>query len=211
MVWPVIKRTLFPISRLFIRHHTGLEHLPKPPFILAANHESYLDPFLILSLVVPKINKKIHYIVMKGRFWDFFGDRLSREWAACVPVDEGKKKAVKELEKVLKKGSCVGIFPGGARSLDGNLTKGKTGAVRLALNANVPIVPVGIIGAYEIAPKNQLIPKLKRCELKFGKPIYLKKPKKITHALLRKHTTTLMKTIAKLIGKKYKPNESKKN
>ncbi len=205
MVYPILKLTLFPTMRLFIRKYSGLDNLPDPPFILAANHASYLDPFLILSLVIPKIDTKVHYIVMKGRFWNLFGDYISRKWAACIPVDEGKKKAVKELGKVLKKGDCVGIFPGGARSLDGYMTKGKTGAIRLAFDANVPIVPVGIIGAYEIAPKEQLIPKLKRCELKFGKPIYFKKPKKVIHAILRKNTTYLMKKIAKLVGMKYKP------
>jgi len=205
MVFPILKITLFPVTRLFIRKYSGLENLPSPPFILAANHGSYLDPFLMSAVVVPKIDKKIHYLAMKGRFWNFFGDHISREWAACVPVDEGKKKALDDLTKCLKKGNIVGIFPGGARTLDGHLTRGKTGAVRLALNANVPIVPVGILGAYKIAPRDKLIPRLKRCELKFGKPIYYKKPKKITHALLRTHTTHLMKTIAKMIGKKYNP------
>ena len=202
MNYPFADKTFFAFFRLFIRKAEGLGNLPKAPYILAANHDSYLDPLLVASAVCKKMEKPLHYLAMKGRFWNLFGDHISRKWAGCVPLDEGKKKAVKELTRLLKKGDTVGIFPGGPRSLDGNLTRGKTGAVRLALAADAPIVPVGIIGSYEIASREKLIPNFKRCEIKFGKPIYYKK-QKITKKLLRKLTNELMEEIAKLINKKY--------
>ena len=205
MKYPFTSLTIFPLLRLFVRKTIGFENLPKPPFILAANHDSYLDPMLIIAVVVPKVDKQVHYLAMKGRFWDFFGDKIARNWAGCVPLDEGKEKALKELMRLLRKGDVVGIFPGGPRSPDGNLTKGKTGAVRMALAAHCPVVPVGLIGTYDISPRDQIIPRLKRCEMRFGKPIYFNKyyNKKITNGTLHTLTHNLMKEIAKLINKKY--------
>lgn len=205
MIYPFADKTFFALVRLFIRKVDGINNLPKAPFILAANHDSYLDPLLIGSVVVPKIGKQMHYLAMKGRFWNIFGDFISRKWAGCVPFDEGKKKAIKELIRLLKKGDMVGIFPGGPRSADGNLTRGKTGAVRLALAAKAPIVPLGLIGTYGIASGEKLIPRFKRADMKFGKPIFYDKyyNKKITKKLLRNLTNSLMEEIAKLINKKY--------
>ena len=205
MIYPFANIILFSLFMLFVRKFHNIELLPKPPFIIAANHDSYLDPLVLGPIVVKKTNKHIHFLAMKGRFWDMFGDRISRRWAGCVPLDEGKEKAIDELIRLLKKGDTVGIFPGGPRSLDGNLNKGKTGALRLALAAKCPIVPVGIIGAYDIAPGDRILPRLKRCEIKFGKPIYYDKyhNKKITKSLLRKLTDDLMEDIAKLANKKY--------
>ncbi|MFH2028837.1 MAG: lysophospholipid acyltransferase family protein [Nanoarchaeota archaeon] len=205
MIYPFADFFLGSLVRLFIRKVHGMENLPKPPFILAANHESYLDPFLIIATVTPKLNKQIHYLAMKGRFWNKFGEIISRKWAGCVPLDEGKDKAMAELISLLKKGEIIGIFPGGPRSLDGNLTKGKTGAVRLALAAKVPIIPIGLKGTYDIAPKDKIIPNLKRCELFFGKPIYYTRyyKKKLSNRSLHKLTDGLMRQIGKLINKKY--------
>jgi 1-acyl-sn-glycerol-3-phosphate acyltransferase len=149
-VHPILNATLGTFLRLFIRKIHGLKNVPaEGPFIVAANHDSYLDPFLIDASLYSKINQKIHWLAMMGRFWKFFGDKIAHDWIGCVPLDQGKKKALKELELFLKKGENVGIFPGGPRSLDGSLTRGRTGAARLALGARVPVIPVGLIGTYD--------------------------------------------------------------
>ncbi len=203
MVYPVLKLTLWPLLRLFLRKVQGLENLPSPPFVIAANHDSYLDPFFIGSVVIPKLDRKVHFLAMKGRFWDKFGDNICRNWAGCIPLDEGKEKALEDLTALLRKGEIVALFPGGSRSLDGKLKKGRTGAVRLALAADVPLVPVGIKGAFAIAPHDQLIPNLKRAEIKFGRPIYLENGR-VSRKLLRSHTDDLMRRIGSLIGEKYR-------
>jgi 1-acyl-sn-glycerol-3-phosphate acyltransferase len=198
----------FRLGGLFVRKVYGIENLPKSGgFILAANHDSYLDPFIIMASLISSINHRVHWLAMKGRFWDFFGDRISRNWSGCVPLDEGKEKALKELTEFLKKGDSVGIFPGGPRSPDGNLTKGKTGISRLVLGAKVPVIPVGLIGTYEIAPKERLIPRLKRADVKIGKPMYFKKyyNKKVTKKILIEIVDEVMKEIARLTKKRYNP------
>ena len=107
----------------------------------------------------------------------------------------------------------MGIFPEGKRSLDGKIQKGKTGVVRIALGGRVPIIPMGITGAFEIMPIGKGIPKLKKSvKLKIGKPIYLDKyyKRKITKKLLRNITDEVMKEIAKLSGQRYNSRQGYK-
>lgn len=205
MVYPISKKILFAPLKLFLKKIEGMENIPKKgSFVLASNHESYLDPFLLDSIIIPLLNKKIHFLAAKGRFWDLWGDRIAKGWAGCVCLDEGKEKAFKELASLLKEGEIVGIFTS-PKSMDGSLKKGKTGVVRVALKARVPILPMGIIGTFNIAPRNKLIPRLKRAELHIGKPIYLDKyyKQKINESLLRRLTDDLMEVISELTGKPY--------
>lgn len=205
MIYPLPLIFIFKLANLFVRSIKGLWNVPKEPFIVASNHESYLDPFIVTGTLLPRLNKKVNWLAMKGRFWKIFGDRISRGWAGCVPLNGGKKRALNELTSLLKKGELVGIFPGGPRSLDGNLTEGKTGISRLVLGAKVPVIPMGLIGTYEIAPRERIIPKLKRADVKIGKPIYFDKyyNKKVTEKLLKEMVDKVMKEIARLTKKRY--------
>jgi len=204
MISEILRSIAFIFIGPFIKRTDGKKNIPKKgPFIIVANHNSYLDPFIIYKVVYPHINQKIHFLAMKGRFWDKFGDKISRG-VGCIPLDEGKEKALNEMESLLNQGKVVALFPGGPRSLDGSLPKGRTGAVRLALATNALILPIGIIGAYEIAPRDNLIPKLKRCEVKIGKPISIKTKKEITKRLLHHLTDKMMMEITKLSKEDYK-------
>ncbi|MFH0868008.1 MAG: lysophospholipid acyltransferase family protein [Candidatus Woesearchaeota archaeon] len=206
MVYPIFKRTLLPLVRLFLKDIWGIENIPKNgPFIITSNHESYLDPFLIGSIIIPLKNKKIHFFAKKGRFWDLFGNAISRKWAGCVCADEGTERAFQELLSLLKQKEIAAVFIEGQRSLDGKLLKGKTGVVRLALKARVPILPIGLTGSFDIAPREKLMPKLKRAKLHIGRPIYLDNyyNKPITKKLLRKLTDDIMYIISELTGKHY--------
>lgn len=206
MVYPITKKTLFSFTRLFLKEIKGIGNIPKKsPFIIASNHECYLDPFLIMSVIIPIKDKKIHFLANKGRFWDFFGDRISRQWVGAIPLDEGKEKAFQELLDLLKKSEIVALFIEGQRSLDGRLMKGKTGVVRLALKSNAPILPIGLIGTFEIAPRDKLMPKMKRAKMNIGKAIYLDKhySKDINERLLRNLTDKVMHTISRLTNEPY--------
>ena len=205
MVYPISKRTFFPILRLFLKEIKGMENIPKKgPFIITSNHESYLDPFLLGSVIIPRLNKKIHFLAIRGRGIKFFGERLAKEWGGCVVLGKDKEKALNHLLELLKKGKIVGIFTS-RRSYDGKLKKGKTGVIRLAFKAHVPILPIGIKGSFDITPTDTSIPRLKRANLNIGKPIYLDKyhKKNITNGLLRKLTDDLMNIISGLTGKPY--------
>ena len=206
LAYPIAKRTLFPLLRLFLKDINGIENIPiNGPFIVTSIHESYLDPLLIASVIIPIRNAKVHFIANKGRFWDIFGYKIAKGWAGCVPLDDGKERALHELFGLLKNDGIVGMFIEGPRSSDGNLREGKTGVVRLALKAKVPILPIGLTGTFDIAPNNKILPKLKRAKMLIGTPIALNEhySSKPTERLVRKLTGKVMHSISALTNKPY--------
>ena len=208
MAYPIAKLTIRPIINLWIKEVNGLRNIPeKGPFIVAANHESYMDHMIILCTLVPYLNKKIHFLSKKEHFNNPVKAMWHR-WAGAIPLDRqaGGKGALGWAVKSLKLGKIIAIHPEGTRSLTGKLQKGKTGVARLALSAKVPVVPVGLIGTFEILPKGKYIPKLKRATMNIGKPMHFNKyfRKPVTKRLLREITTKIMKEIAKLCKEEYK-------
>ncbi|MBI2655887.1 1-acyl-sn-glycerol-3-phosphate acyltransferase [Candidatus Woesearchaeota archaeon] len=210
MTYPIGKKIIPPIANLWIRKVNGLENAPKKgPFIIAANHSSYMDHLIIVCTFVKHTDQKVHFLSKK----EHFDNPLKAAWhtyAGAIPIDreKGGKEALRWAVKALKHGKIIAIHPEGTRSQTGKLMKGKTGAAQLALKAKVPVVPVGLIGTFEILPKGKYIPKLKKATMNIGKPMYFneyyKKP--VTKRLLREITTKIMKEIAKLSKQKYNFN-----
>lgn len=207
MVYAISKRIIFPIVRLWIKRINGVKNIPdKGPFIITSNHASYMDHYLIIYPIIVFLNKKMHFLAKKEHF-----DRpLKAAWhtyGGAIPVDRqaGGKKALKFAIKALKQGKIIAMHPEGTRTLTGKLQKAKTGVARLALIAKVPVIPVGLIGTFDILPKGKYIPKLKRATMNIGKPMYFDKyyNKKITKSLLRKVTNDIMAEIARLCKQKY--------
>ncbi len=207
MAYLIGKRVIPPIVKLFwTKEINGLQNLPKKgPFIIAANHASYMDHFM-MSLLVPYLNRKIHFLAKKEHFEGFF-KRAWHTYAGAIPIDRnaGNKKALKWAIKALKEGKIIGIHPEGTRSLTGKLQKAKTGVARLALIAKVPVLPIGLIGTFEILPKGKYIPKLKKAVMNIGKPMHFTEyyNKKINKKILREVIDAIMKEIARLSQQKY--------
>ena len=158
MFYWLIKFILGPVIRfIWVSKAEGLENIPKEGgAIIAANHCSYLDFF-----VVPAVcRRRIFYLAAEK----FFRRPL---WAALmrltgqIRVDrtaEDKKDVYEKVFAVLKQGRLLGIFPEGTRSADGRLQKAFPGTARFAITAKVPVVPVGIIGTYGIWPRKGRLP-----------------------------------------------------
>jgi 1-acyl-sn-glycerol-3-phosphate acyltransferase len=173
----LIKAILAPILRVVFRPWVeGLEHVPKTgPAILASNHVSFSDSFF-LPLFVPR---RITFLAKS----DYFTGRGIKGWltrqffsgAGQVPVDRSGGRAsmaaIDTATRVLGEGKLLGIYPEGTRSPDGRLYRGKTGVARMALESGVPVIPVAMIGTYEIQPPGKLIPKIVRPGVRFGKPL----------------------------------------
>lgn len=211
MAYPIGKLIVAPIYKLWLRKVEGLDNVPEnEPFIIAANHASYYDTLLMYTILVPKLNKYVHALA-NSRYWSSFATRAILKWGKCIPVYVGKEKDYKKNEQALKKalgylkkGHLIQIFPEGTRSYDGKIKKGHSGAARLALKAKVPVIPVGITGSGKVLPKGKIFLRLARCEVKIGKPIYLRSNNKNPNEKeLEKATRKIMKEIAKLIGQKY--------
>ena len=73
--------------------------------------------------------------------------------------------------KVLERGELFGIYPEGTRSHDGRLYKGRTGVARLALEAEVPVIPCGVIGTDVVAPPGKVVASIVSPTVKFGEPL----------------------------------------
>ena len=208
---PIVSRLVPMLIKIWIKKVSGLENVPKQgPFIIAPNHLSYIDHFLISSIIIPYINNRLYFIAKKEHFEGLSQKSWHKLWSnyiTYIPIDRSKaEEALKSSLSCLKKGAVIVVYPEGTRSLTGKIQKGKTGVARLALWAQVPVIPVGIKGAFEIMPKGRKIPKLKKnVIITIGKPIYFNKyyGKRSTKKLLRQLTDSIMKEISQLSGQRY--------
>ena len=135
----------------------GFRNMPKTgPVMILANHESYLDP-LAVGLAV---RRRIWYLARKPLFHPpVLGPFLKS--VGCVPVDqEGvAKEGIKTCIDLLQAGKPMLVFPEGRRTADGKMQVLKAGVALILKRAPVPIVPVGIAGAYEAYPVHATVPK----------------------------------------------------
>jgi 1-acyl-sn-glycerol-3-phosphate acyltransferase len=198
---------LGPLLRLMYRPKViGLENIPdEGPVILAANHQSFLDDFL-MPLV---LKKRKATILAKGDYFDHWYTRWFFKAAGCVPVRrEGGSAGVAALRTAidaLKEGKLVALFPEGTRSPDGRLYRGKTGVARIALEAQAPVIPVAIVGTFELWPYDSKLPKPGSTEIRFGKPLIFQRHYETPadRFVLRSVTDEIMYEIMMLSGQEY--------
>ena len=188
----------------------GLENIPaKGPAILASNHLSFSDSF-ILPLVVPRsivFLAKSDYFTgrgFKGWFSRFFFTGVGQ-----VPVDRSggraSEAAISTATRTLGEDSLLGIYPEGTRSPNGIMYRGKTGVARMALEAQVPVIPVAMINTYEIQPPGQLLPRLYRVGVRIGAPLDFSRYEGLEddRFVLRSVTDEIMYALMELSGQEY--------
>jgi len=152
---------------------SGLEKLPKRgPFILSSNHESYLDP-VILASVMPA---EIFYNLFAVGTSDIFGKGFMRKLARSIKVvvvdpDANLVPAMRAGAFGLRNGVSLILYPEGERSIDGTPKIFKKGAAILSIHLQVPIVPVAIEGFFEAWPRNTAFQGFKPLKMVFGDPI----------------------------------------
>ena len=138
-----LARSLFAL--LMRMDVSGLEHLPpEGPAILAANHVTRFDVFpMQFSLPRP-----IFFMGKAELFRNPLMDLVLRNLSG-FPVYRGEKDqwAMRHAARVLNHGLILGMFPEGTRSNGRGLNVAKTGAARLAIEANCPILPMAVVGS----------------------------------------------------------------
>ena len=206
MVYLILKLTIIPVVKLYVKEVNGIENLPKKgACIVAANHASYMDHMIIGAYIISHLDRKFHFLAKKEHFDNFF-KKAWHDYIGAIPLDrEAGEEALKWAIKALKQGKIIAIHPEGTRSLTGKLQKARTGIARLAMLSKAPVIPIGLVGTFEMLPKGRYIPRFKRAVMNIGKPIYFKEyyNKKINKRILRKATTRIMKNIANLCRQKY--------
>lgn len=149
----------------------GLEKIdPTRTYIFMSNHVSNLDPPILL----PSIPGRTSVMAKKELFSYPVLGRAMR-LGALVPVDRGNRDAgiaaVREASAVLQQGISMSIFVEGKRSFDGKLLPFKKGPFYLAVENNVPVVPVTIIGTHYVMPKRRFSVKAGIVKIIFHAPI----------------------------------------
>src|SRR3954464_15136824 len=95
--------------------------------------------------------------------------------AGQVPIDRSSasaaENAIQTGLRILREGKLLGIYPEGTRSPDGRLYRGKIGVARMALEADVPVIPVAMIGTFEVQPPGQVRTNIRRVGTRIGKPL----------------------------------------
>jgi 1-acyl-sn-glycerol-3-phosphate acyltransferase len=142
----------------------GLENIPQQGGVLiASNHQSYLDPFLIGVA----IKRPLRFLAWSEALeWPIAGKMMRLMGAWPLQLQGSDPAAIRRSIQWLRDNGALVIFPEGGRGLpNGSMVRFKGGAVRLALEADVPILPVTIRGANRVWPAGQLMPRMGKVEV----------------------------------------------
>jgi 1-acyl-sn-glycerol-3-phosphate acyltransferase len=162
-VWPLYRiATWLGISgvRLMGVHveEIGKDNIkPGQNYIFMSNHVSNLDPPIEIPSLIPR---RCSVLVKKELFrTPILGTGM--KLAQLVPVDRSNREAaiesVRDAIAVLRQGLDLFIYPEGTRSVDGKLLPFKKGPFHLAMESGVPVIPITILGTYELWPKKRFV------------------------------------------------------
>jgi 1-acyl-sn-glycerol-3-phosphate acyltransferase len=164
-----LKHVLTPLADVYFSlRATGHEDLPAGPFIVAGNHSSLLDWVFVARFVERPIR-----FVLTRQFYDQLGLTLLYRRLGVIPIRDGgiELSAVRQLLGTLERGEIVGVFPEGQITRDGALLPAQPGVIAIAARAQVPIVPVGVRGAFEAFPRDARVPRPHAVSVAYGKPL----------------------------------------
>ncbi|MEN2740695.1 lysophospholipid acyltransferase family protein [Microbacterium sp. X-17] len=204
---------VIPIFSLFIKLDLeGEEHLPEEgAFVLAPNHYSELDP-LAVAIAVYHLGRAPRFLAKESLFrnkaigWAFRSTGM-------VPVarsssSRAAKQTIEAAERLATNGQGIIVYPEGSLTRDPDMwpMRGKTGAVRLALAGDIPLIPMAHWGVQAVLPrygkKPSLWPLRKRVRLVIGPEVDLSAYRGVpaTPEVLANATDAVMHDIADLLG-----------
>ena len=138
------------------------------PVILAANHDSFIDP----PLVGAGLKRDINYLARESLFRYPGLGALLRSWNS-VPVDRegGGAAGLRAILDRLLAGGAIILFPEGTRSRDGKIQKARSGIGLTVIKSNAVVIPVRVFGTYEAFGRHLKFPRPRRVAVKYGEPL----------------------------------------
>jgi len=169
LIYWTLRAVLVPCFLVYLRmQRVGREHLPRSgPLLLASNHRSFLDPFVIGTLV----RRPVYYMAKRELF--------EKRWQAWIlnalgafPVDRGAgdRDAMDTARAILARGDCVVVFPEGTRVRSAGLGDPRRGVGRLALETGAPVAPVAVIGSDAVRRGWRIRPR--KVRVRVGRPLH---------------------------------------
>ena len=168
IVFTIIRFFVFSISKVLwrIKLHNK-ENIPQDReggLLIVPNHQTYFDPFWVCL----PIRRRFRFMAWDKAFDWFIVGKVIR-YLGAFPVSlkrGGSIKALKKALKVLRAGDTLIVFPEGEREFsDGKLLDFSTGALRIASEANVPILPVTIRGGNKVWSQDHKFPRFGKVEI----------------------------------------------
>jgi glycerol-3-phosphate dehydrogenase (NAD(P)+) len=159
---------LKPFLRIYFRISlVGREHLPKEGgVILASNHRSFLDPFVVGAW----LGRPVFFVAKK----ELFDRRFAGWFLNCLgafPIKRGEsdEESVETAKQILARGDALVIFPEGTRHRTGSLGRPKRGVGRLALETGAPVIPVAVHGTDRARRGSRIRPV--KVKVRYGRPL----------------------------------------
>jgi 1-acyl-sn-glycerol-3-phosphate acyltransferase len=180
-IWRLLRATVIPfVWVLASTRREGTHNVPREgPFVLAPNHTSNIDP-IIVGVALFKAGRTPHFLGKISLFRMPLLGALLRS-AGQIPIERGAQRSGNPLADAMQaavRGDAIVVYPEGSLTRDPQIwpMRGKTGAVRLAIAAGIPLVPAAHWGTEQLLPPYarflRLIPR-KTIRIRFGEPVDL--------------------------------------
>lgn len=206
MLYHAVKFVATPLTHAMCRPTlSGAAHVPRTgPAILAVNHLSVIDSFLLPALL-PR------HVTFAAKTEYFSGNPVSgwfMRLGGSLPTDRESARAAQEMldaaAALLERGELFGIHPEGTRSPDGRLYRGKVGVAWLTLRTGAPVLPVALSGTDKVMPFGAKVPRPAQVGIRIGEPMRFEGDHRNARDR-RRVTDEVMAAIQRLSGQEYVP------
>jgi long-chain acyl-CoA synthetase len=198
--WYLFSRVAHLVSLdLFHMKVEGIEKIPRDgAFIISSNHQSYLDPLMLASILPAEVFGRTFAVGTS----EIFGEGLMRKLARSIKVivvdpDANLIPAMRAGAFGLRHGQVLILYPEGERSIDGTPKIFKKGAAILSIHVQVPIVPVAIDGFYDAWPRNKAFQRFAPLKMVIGDPMAPPPESEASEETYEKYTAELK---ARIVG-----------
>ena len=189
--------TAATLLKVFFRFKVTGPSVPSSgPVIVAANHESFIDP-VVLQIGV---RRRLHYLMSSDFYFKTGLNRYARIMR-CIPVMEGRfnREALRSALEVLEAGHALGIFPQGMIRPSGDVEEGMRGIALLASKSGVPVIPARILGTGRALPRGARFIRPTPLELRRGIPQVYQEPDPMAGRPRRMHLVEITESVMSAI------------